>query len=141
MLREMGIDFEVVPGVTSAIAVPETAGIPITDRRASSSFTIVTGHAAKSKGEYEVDFSKIDAETVIILMGLGNLERIVKQLMKKRPPETPVGIIQKGTTENGKVVIGTLGDIASKVKKEGIRAPTIIVVGEVVSLRKGITRE
>ncbi len=137
-LREMGVDFEVVPGVTSAIAVPEAAGIPITDRRASSSFTIVTGHAAKAKGEYEVDFTKIDAETIIILMGLGNLKRIVKQLLKKRAPETPVAVIQQGTTENEKVVIGTLEDIASKVKKEGICAPTIIVVGEVVKLRRKI---
>jgi uroporphyrin-III C-methyltransferase len=138
-LSEMGIAFEVVPGVTSAIAVPEAAGIPITDRRASSSFTIVTGHASKAKGEYEVNFTNIDAETIIILMGLGNLERIIEQLMKKRPTTTPIAIIQQGTTENEKVVIGNLKNIVSKVKKEAIRAPTIIVVGDVVKLRTGIS--
>jgi uroporphyrin-III C-methyltransferase len=137
----MGIDFEVVPGVTSAIAVPEAAGIPITDRRVSSTFTIVTGHAAKSKGEYEVDFTSVDAETIIILMGLGNLKRIVKQLLKKRAPETPVAVIQQGTTENEKVVIDTLKNIESRVKEEKIKAPTIIVIGEVVKLRKGIVED
>ncbi|RMF89459.1 MAG: uroporphyrinogen-III C-methyltransferase, partial [Methanobacteriota archaeon] len=111
-LRRQGIDFEVVPGVTSAIAVPEAAGIPITDRAASSSFTIVSGHSARDKGEPMTDFTKIEAETVVILMGLGNLPRIAEQLMTRRPPETPVAVIQQGTTENEKVVIGTLENIA-----------------------------
>jgi uroporphyrin-III C-methyltransferase len=134
-LRQIGIDFEVVPGVTSAIAVPEAAGIPITDRRASSSFTIVSGHAAKGRGEYEVDFAELEADTIIILMGLGNLERIVAQLLNKRASSTPVAVIQQGTTRNEKIVVDTLENIVQKVRDERIRAPTIIVVGEVVNLR------
>jgi uroporphyrin-III C-methyltransferase len=135
-LRQIGINFEVVPGVTSAIAVPEAAGIPITDRRASSSFTIVSGHAAKGRGEYEVDFAELEADTIIILMGLGNLERIVAQLLlDKRASSTPVAVIQQGTTRNEKVAVGTLENIVQKVRDERIRAPTIIVVGDVVNLR------
>jgi uroporphyrin-III C-methyltransferase len=137
-LHSMGIDFEIIPGVTSAIAVPEAAGIPITDRRASSSFTIVTGHATGDKRDLKVDFTKLEADTIIILMGLGNLERIVKQLLMRRRKDTPVAIIEKGTMENEKVVVDTLEDIVSRVKREGIRAPTIIVVGDVVNLRKEI---
>jgi uroporphyrin-III C-methyltransferase len=137
-LRSMGIDFEVVPGVTSAIAVPEAAGIPITDRRASSSFTVVTGHATSDKRGLKVDFTKLEAETIIILMGLGNLEKIVKQLLSRRFKDTPVAVIQMGTMDLEKVVVGTLEDIVTKVKRESIRAPTIIVVGEVVNLRKEI---
>jgi uroporphyrin-III C-methyltransferase len=140
-LCSMGIDFEVVPGVTSAISVPEIAGIPVTDRRASSSFTILTGHASKAKDASEVDFTKVNAETLVILMGLGNIENIVKQLKEKRGADIPVAVIQKGTTKNEKVVEGTLQNIISRVKEAKIRAPTIIVVGEVVKLRKDIMGE
>lgn len=138
-LRRQGITFEVVPGVTSAIAVPECMGIPITDRAASSSFTIITGHTAKGRKGPEEDFAKLDADTIVVLMGLGNLERIVKALILKRSPETPVAVIQQGTTKAQKIVEGTLRDITEKVRKEGIKAPTIIVVGEVVRLRREIT--
>ncbi len=137
-LRKMGIDFQVVPGVTSAIAVPEAAGIPVTDREASSSFTIVTGHRAGGRTGTEVDFTKIEADTIIILMGLGSLEGIVRELRVKRGEMTPIAVIQQGTTENEKVVVGTLGDIVTRVKDEKIKAPTIIVVGEVVKLRREI---
>jgi uroporphyrin-III C-methyltransferase len=134
-LRRMRVDFEVVPGVTSAIAVPEIAGIPVTDRSLASSFTIITGHSAKDKKGPAVDFTRVEADTVVILMGLGNLEKIVEQLKKKRDDQTPIAVIQQGTTENEKVVVGTLDNIVQRVKKEGVRAPTIIVVGDVVSLR------
>ncbi|GBE56939.1 uroporphyrinogen-III C-methyltransferase [archaeon BMS3Bbin16] len=137
-LRKYGIEFEVVPGVTSAIAVPEAAGIPITDRRVASSFTIITGHRAAHKGRKEVDLSRVESDTIIVLMGLGNLEHITGELMKTRSPTTPVAVIQQGTTKSEKVVTGTLEDIVNKVLEEKIRAPTIIVIGEVVNLRREI---
>ena len=140
-LRALDIDFEVVPGVTSALAVPEAAGIPITDRSASSSFTIVTGHSARDKPGPEVDFSRIEADTIVILMGLGNLEKIMEQLKKRRKEGTPVAVIQQGTLKNEKVVVGTLENIAKLVKEQGISAPTVIVVGDVVRLRKETTQE
>ncbi len=138
-LKKQKIEFQVVPGVTSAIAVPEAAGIPITDRNVASSFTIITGHRAAHKGRKTVDLSKVKSDTIIILMGLGNLEHITHELMKFRPPLTPVAVIQQGTTKNEKVVTGTLKDIAKKDLEEKIRAPTIIVIGEVVKLRKEIS--
>lgn len=140
-LRKRKIPFEIVPGVTSAIAVPEAAGIPITDRAASSSFTIVSGHRAKGRTGPEIDFSKIESDTVVILMGLGNIEQIVEQLKKKRDEKMPVAVIEQGTTMNERTVIGTLGDIVEKVKDMNIRAPTVIVVGDVVNLRREITGE
>ncbi len=138
-LRRKGVKFEVVPGVTSALAVAEAACIPVTDRRVSSSFTIVTGHKAGESG-LEVDFSRIEADTVVILMGLGNLEGIVSQLQKSRGDKTPIAVIQKGTTENEKVVVGTLENIIGKVKKEKVKPPTIIIVGEVVNLRNELVK-
>ena len=140
-LKKQRIDFEVVPGVTSAIAVPEAAGIPITDRNVASSFTILTGHRAAHKGRKEVDLSRVESDTIILLMGLGNLEHITGELMKTRSPETPVAVIQQGTTKNEKVVIGTLESITEKVIREKIQAPTIIVIGEVVRLRKEIVSD
>jgi len=134
-LKENGIDFEVVPGVTSAIAVPGLANIPLTDRRFASSFSVVTGHEDPAKSEPKVDISRLNTDTVVILMGVGNLENIVSQALKTRSRETPVAIIQEGATENQKVVVGTLEDIVSKARDDGVEPPAIIVVGDVVRVR------
>ncbi len=137
-LNEAGIEWEVVPGITSAIAVPGLAGIPVTDRRLSSSFTVVTGQEDPTKKEKKVDFSKFNADTIIILMGVKNLEKIVKELLKSRKKDTPVAIIEKGSTEEERVIEGSLENIVSIAKEKEIKPPAIIVVGDVVRLRKEI---
>ena len=135
-LKKHNIPYEVIPGITSAIAVPEVAGIPVTHRKVATSFTVVTGHEAEDKKEKQVDLSKLNADTIVILMGITNLENLVKELLQnpKRSKDTPVAIIMEGTTENQRVIKGTLGDIVEKAKKEGAKPPGVIVVGEVVNV-------
>ncbi len=133
-LAEAGIDFEIVPGVSSAIAVPAYAGIPLTHRKLASSFAVVTGHEARKRCS-SVDWSKLAAaaDTLVILMGLGNLPIIVKELLAHgRRPQTPAAVIACGTTDGQQTAVGTLADIAEK--SAGLQAPAVIVVGDVVSL-------
>ena len=133
------IPFEVVPGVSSAIAVPAYAGIPVTHRNMASSVAIVTGHEDPTKADSSIAWDKLSTgvDTLVFLMGMGNLEQIVKQLVKNgRPPSTPVAIIREGTSPRQQTLVGTLADIAAKASRCGFEAPALIVVGEVVSLRK-----
>ena len=133
-LADVGIPFEIVPGVSSAVAVPAYAGIPLTHRNYGSSFAVVTGHeAVKSKSS--VDWAKLATavDTLVILMGLHNLPAIVAKLVAHgRAPETPAAVIHQGTTEQQKTVIGTLADIVEK--SAALKAPALIIVGEVVRL-------
>ncbi len=134
-----GIPFEVIPGVSSATAVPAYAGIPVTHRGVSSSFTVVTGHKASETGEPHIAWDKLatGADTLVILMGMGNLANIVDQLIKnQRPPFTPVAVITHGTTEDQRCLVGTLGDIVARVKSENLKPPSVVVVGEVVRFRE-----
>jgi uroporphyrinogen III methyltransferase/synthase len=137
-LIKHGIPFEVIPGVTSAIAVPAYAGIPVTHRNFTSTLAIVTGHEAEGKRESKIDFSALaKLGTLIFLMGVKNLPHIVENLIKEgKSQDTPCAVIQWGTTPKQKVAIGTLENIVDKVAEAGITAPAIIVVGEVVSLRE-----
>lgn len=133
-LAEAGIDFEIVPGVSSAVAVPAYAGIPLTHRKLASSFAILTGHEAR-KQNASVDWSKLAtaADTLVILMGLGNLPLIAEKLITHgRRPQTPAAVIACGTTDEQQTVVGTLADIAEK--SAALQAPAVIVVGDVVSL-------
>ena len=133
-LVNAGIPFEIVPGVSSAVAVPAYAGIPLTHRKLASSFAVVTGHEAR-KSQDSVDWSKLATavDTLVILMGLGNLPVIAAKLIAHgRPPETPVAVIRQGTTQEQETVIGTLADIVER--SAAIKAPALIVVGDVVSL-------
>ncbi|HWH79512.1 MAG TPA: uroporphyrinogen-III C-methyltransferase, partial [Candidatus Binatus sp.] len=133
-LVDAGIPFEIVPGVSSAVAVPAYAGIPLTHREFASSFAVVTGHEA-IKSKSSVDWSKLATavDTLVILMGLHNLPAIVAKLVAHgRAPETPAAVIHQGTTEQQKTVVGTLADIV--VKSAAVKAPALIVVGEVVRL-------
>ncbi len=129
------IEFEVVPGVTSAISVPELSCIPLTHRELSSSITLVTGHFAPGN-ENRVDFSALMADTLVILMGVNNLPEIVPQLLKRRNENTPVAIIEKGTTEEQRIILGNLGNIVEKAKDSEVKPPAVTVVGEVVNLRE-----
>jgi len=134
-LVEAGIPFEVVPGVSSAVAVPAYAGIPLTHRKLSSSFAVITGHEA-CKAEPSVDWRSLATavDTLVVLMGLKNLPKIVSNLLAHgRSPTTPVALIRWGTTEQQETVVGTLTDIVTKAT--ALRPPVVIIVGEVVNLR------
>ena len=138
-LVENGIPFEVIPGVSSAVAVPAYAGIPVTHRGVASSFTVVTGHKALREDSPIIEWDKLaqGSDTLLILMGLTNLAHIVEQLIKNnKPPSTPVAVITHGTTSRQRCVTGTLQDILSRVESEKLEPPVVVVVGEVVRLRE-----
>jgi uroporphyrinogen III methyltransferase/synthase len=152
-LATAGVPLEVVPGVSSAIAVPEAAGIPVTCRGIASSVAIVTGHREGSdpgggaEGEPTmrcgdgptVDWSRLAtaADTLVILMGLGNLGAIARALIAAgRPADTPVALVRAGTTAEQETVVGTLGDIEGRAVEARLEAPVVIVVGQVVALRE-----
>lgn len=139
-LAKNGIEFEVVPGITSGIAAPAYAGIPVTHRELGSTFAIVTGHTQNGNEEairWESLAKGID--TLAIYMGVGNLPYISEQLTKYgRPASTPVALIHWGTTKDQQTVTGTLETIVEIAKREEIKNPSMIVVGEVVRLREEI---
>lgn len=136
-LKGLNIPFEVVPGVSSAIAVPAYAGIPITHRKYASSVAVVTGHEDPTKRETMVRWRKLAtaADTIVILMGVGRIGVIMKCLMEGgRSADTPVAVIERGTMKDQRTVIGNVGNIAEKVKTEEVKPPAIIVVGDVAKL-------
>ncbi|HXG41624.1 MAG TPA: uroporphyrinogen-III C-methyltransferase [Dehalococcoidia bacterium] len=138
-LAEAGVPFEVVPGVTSAVAAPAYAGIPVTHRGLSSSLAIVTGHedAAKAGSSLRWDRLATAADTLVVLMGTRTLSELVERLLAHgRPADTPVAVVRWGTTPEQEVVTGTLADIVPRVEKAGLRPPTVVVVGQVVRLRQ-----
>jgi uroporphyrin-III C-methyltransferase len=133
-LAEADIPLEIVPGVSSAVAVPAYAGIPLTHRNYASSFSVVTGHEAR-KANSPVDWAKLAtaADTLVILMGLSNLSIIVNKLVANgRSPHTPAAVICSGTTGEQESVVGTLANIVEKSAL--LEAPALIIVGDVVSL-------
>jgi uroporphyrinogen III methyltransferase/synthase len=133
-LQEHGVSFEVVPGVTSSIAAPAYAGIPVTHRDFSSSVAIVTGHRQSGKEEERIPVP--DTDTIVYLMGVTNISNITGALIESgRSPRTPVAIIRWGTRPQQRTVVGNLGDIAELAERERINPPAVIVVGEVVRLR------
>jgi len=138
-LRERGIAFEFIPGITSAIAVPEYAGIPVTHRGITVSFRVVTGHESPHKKQSQIPWQNYKTDdTIVFLMGLHNLDKITKKLMEiGKPPEHPVAVISRGTTPDEKTVVGTLADIYEKAKE--LPTPALIVVGEVVKLREQLS--
>ncbi|KOS63924.1 uroporphyrinogen-III C-methyltransferase [Lysinibacillus sp. FJAT-14222] len=140
VLAQQNIPFEIVPGITSGIAAPAYAGIPVTHRDLSSSFAMVTGHMREGKDDaiqWESLAKGID--TIAIYMGVGNLPYIRQQLLKYgRDKETPVALIHWGTFSQQKTVTGTLANIEDIVQQENIQNPSIIVVGKVVTLRETI---
>ena len=149
-LRERGVPFVVIPGVTSAIAAPAYAGIPVTHRDAASSFAVITGHerddsresATRTPGEAEGrrrwDRIAWAGDTLLFLMGVENLGEIVEKLIENgRGPATPVALVRWGTWAGlQETLVGTLGDIVGKVRAAGFKAPAVTVVGDVVDLRE-----
>jgi uroporphyrin-III C-methyltransferase/precorrin-2 dehydrogenase/sirohydrochlorin ferrochelatase len=136
-LARAGIPFEVVPGVTSAVAVPACAGIPLTYRGLSSSFAVVTGHEAHDKDGPAVDWAALATavDTLVVLMGARSLPRIARALVRHgRAPDTPVALIRWGTTEAQTTVIGTLADTLDPTVE--LEPPVVAVIGSVVSIRE-----
>ena len=140
-ITEHDVDFEVVPGVTSATAAATYAGIPINHRDYTASVAFITGHEAPGKSESAVDWNRLatGAGTIVIYMGIKNLPVITEKLMEHgRDPETPVAVVRWASTPNQRSVVGNLANITRIVKEAGIKPPALVIVGDVVKLRKSI---
>ncbi|MDO9567494.1 MAG: uroporphyrinogen-III C-methyltransferase [Candidatus Desulfaltia sp.] len=138
-LINAGIPFEIVPGVTSAIAAPAYAGIPLTHRSFTSTVAFVTGHEDPTKEESSIDWASLvkGIGTIVFLMGVKNLPNITKQLISHgMQSDTPVALVRWGTTNKQMTVTGTLDNIVERVESAGLKSPAIIVVGGVVKLRE-----
>jgi uroporphyrin-III C-methyltransferase len=134
-LSRAGVPFEIVPGVTSAIAGPACAGIPVTHRAHASSVAFVTGRSALG-GEVRWGELARACDTLVILMGLENLQSIMRWLLDEGCADRPVALIEAATLPRQKIAIGTVATIAAIAKQRGFGSPTLIVVGEVVNLAK-----
>jgi len=138
-LRDHGVEFEVVPGISAVAAVPAYAGIPVTCRNLSTAFVAVTGHEDASKSEPDVDWAAIAQVkgTIVVFMGVLSVRRITDELMKHgKSPKTAAAVIRWGTYAHQRTVTGTVETIADDVKRAGLRPPGLIVIGEVVRLRE-----
>lgn len=132
-LAAAGVPFEVVPGVSSAMGAAAYAGVPLTHREHTSAVTFVTGHAVE-----KIDWTRVGAsETIVVFMGLVTFADIAERLIAAgRPPETPAVAVRWATRPDQHAICGTLGDLAEKIAREGLKPPTLIIVGEVVRLRE-----
>ncbi len=141
-LRTAGIPFEVVPGVTSAVAVPAYAGIPVTHRGVAVSFAVVTGHEDPTKPESALHWETLATavDTLVVLMGTRTLPEVVGQLLAHgRSADTPAAVIRWGTTPDQRTVVGTLADVVGRVEEAGLTPPAIAVIGDVVRLRETLS--
>ena len=134
-LLEQGIPVEFIPGITSAIGVPTSAGLPVTHRGVATSLTVVTGHEDPTKLNKQVKWD-FKADTIIILMGVGRLDDNTRELMKYRDPKTPVCVIENGTMPNERIITGTLENITRK----DVKSPALVIVGRVVDVFQRIQR-
>ena len=137
-LREAGVEYEVVPGISSAISVPAYAGVPVTHRDLAAQVTIVTAHERPGKPRADVDWTALAAlpGTLVVLMGVARLGPVAAALIAAgKPPGTPVCVTQSGTTAAQRSVAGTLATIATEVEAAGIRSPAVTVIGAVAGLR------
>ncbi len=133
--KQFGLETYVVPGITSAIAVPAYQGIPLTKRGASESFWVITGTTKAHKLSNDVALAAKSTATVVILMGMSKLNEIVKVFSAENKKDTAVAIIQNGTTQNEKFGIGTISTISKVVEEKQLSSPAIIVIGDVVKER------
>ncbi len=141
-LVDNNIPYEVVPGITSAIAAPAYAGIPVTHRGVSSSFTVVTGHEDPAKENSSIDWEKMamGVDTLVFLMGMQNIDTICAKLIGHgRNSHTPVAVIKDGTKKTQVTVLGTIGNIAEKVTAKHLGPPAVIIVGEVSGLAEKLS--
>lgn len=136
-LKKHNVKYEIIPGITSGMGSAEYSGIPLTHRNYASSVVFVTGHEDAKKKEGVVDWKRLakSVDTIVIMMGLSRLEIISKKLISGGlDKNTPVAVIQNGTTDEHKMIKGTLSNISKKVKEAKVKPPTIIIVGKVVKL-------
>jgi len=140
-LRAAGVSFEIVPGITSAIAAPAYAGIPITHRDHNTAFTVATGHEDPAKTISTLDFAKLadPHQTLVLLMAMGNLAGIVEQLRANGlAATTPIAIVREGTKPTQQTLVATLETVVADVARVGIGAPAIVIIGDVVREREAI---
>jgi uroporphyrinogen III methyltransferase/synthase len=138
-LAEEGIPFEVVPGVSSSVAAPAYAGIPLTHRKYSSSFAVVPGYEDVTKENSSIDWPRLatGVGTLVFLMAVKNIDILTKTLIENgRAPETPVAVVRWGTRPEQKTLVSTLGEVAEAVREKDIHPPAVMVIGEVVRLRQ-----
>jgi uroporphyrin-III C-methyltransferase len=140
VLKQAGIPFEIVPGITAGIAAPAYAGIPVTHRDYATSFAIVTGHGRAEKGQDFLDWASLKGiDTIAFYMSVGNIEHISAQLMANgKACNTPVAVIESGTMDKQRTFTATLETIAGCIQNEKIRNPAMILVGDVVKVREQI---
>jgi len=134
-VQQFGVKTDMVPGISSFMAVPAYQGIPLTKRNASESFWVITGTTKSHKLSTDVALAAKSTATVVILMGMGKLDEIVAVFQNENKENTPVAIIQNGTTKNKKIGFGTVQTICKIVKEKELSSPAIIVLGEVVNQR------
>jgi uroporphyrin-III C-methyltransferase len=140
-LVRAGIDVIAVPGITAATGSASYAGIPLTYREVSQSVRFVTGHRAENRINLDWPELARPGQTVVLYMGLPGLEEILAALVAHgRAPGTPAALVEKATLPEQRVVVGTLADLAGKVRAAGVKGPTMIIVGEVVAYRSGSGR-
>src|SRR5207249_77373 len=140
-LQAAGVSFHVVPGVTSAIAVPAAAGIPVTHRRVASAFAVVTGHECDGVSSLDRE-ALARVPTLVVLMGLSALPEITARLLEHgADPDTPAAVIASGTLPAQRTVVATLATLADRVAEEGLEPPATVVVGEVVRVRELLSAE
>ncbi|AAB89999.1 MULTISPECIES: uroporphyrinogen-III C-methyltransferase [Archaeoglobus] len=138
-LAKHGIPFEFVPGVTSAIAVPEAVGIPVTHRRYDPALVFITGRESRERLNWKA-LAELNA-TIVILMGVSRIPEIAKNLLEHgKDPETEVAIIESGFSDRERVILTTLGKMAERAEKERVKPPAIIVIGKVVELYGVLSR-
>ena len=135
-LKDRGVSFEFIPGITSAIAVPQYAGIPVTHRGVTVSFRVVTGHESHNKDHSQIPWENYKTDdTIVFLMGLHRLKKIASKLIEiGKPKDYPIAVISRGTTPDEKTVVGTLENIYEKAKN--LPTPALIIVGKVVNLKE-----
>ena len=131
-IHQFGIPTEVIPGISSSVAVPAAAGIPVTKRGISESFWVITGTTSSGELSSDLTLASQSKATVVLLMGTKKLGEIVRVYKAQNLEQKPIAIVQSGTTKDEKIVAGTIMDIEDKALKSGIGSPAIIIVGEVV---------
>jgi uroporphyrinogen III methyltransferase/synthase len=141
--HDAGIPFEIIPGVTSAVAVPAYAGVPVTHRQITSAFTVFSGHEDPTKAESSIDYAALAAAaklgTLVLLMGVGNLPRISDQLIAAGVDKNTSALcIEGGTTPQQRVIAGTLETLPVLAAEAQIQPPALTVIGEVVNLRESL---
>jgi len=139
--RAAGIEVEIIPGISSAIAVPASQMVPLTCRGISESFWVITGTLQSGEISPDIQLAAQSSATVVILMAMSKLETIMNTFKANGKEDTPVAIIQNGTTDKEKCVIGTVSDIYFRAQYEGLNNPAIIVIGEVVRLHPSLVKE